>query len=86
MYSVTEVLSFRKFNKNTIMNVEISKKQKNKRRYNLHYIVRKKGFKVNTKEKAIYIFHEDAGISDKHIQYLVNEFGYGKQLEMYKDK
>ena len=64
---------------------ETKTKKANKRRYNLHYIIRKKGFKVDTRQKSVYVYHEDTEIKDKHILALVNEFGYGKQLTMYNN-
>jgi hypothetical protein len=46
-----------------------------KRRYNLHYKIRKQGFKLKCKEKTIIARHNQA-VNSKQVARLVNEFNY----------
>ena len=60
----------------------------NRRRYKLHYILRKHGFRVNTKEKTVYVNHNNFDLKDievidkKYINKLKNKFNYGIQLTL----
>ena len=53
---------------------------KDKRRYNITYKLRRKGYKVNTKEKTIYYpLNEGNPLKTIQIKHLVNEFRYNVQ-------
>lgn len=49
-----------------------NKKQTKRRQYNLVYRIRKKGYKINTKERII--FYDGSFLSDKF--YIVNKLRY----------
>lgn len=52
-------------------------------RYRLHYLIRKEGFNLITKNRTIY-YEVDKPIPDsKHLQRLISEFGYCVQLGFY---
>ena len=54
--------------------------QQNKRRYNLHFKVKKEGFEVDAKQRTILIpSHKDYSFS-KLIPKLISEFNYQIQL------
>lgn len=68
-----------------ISSMEKTKEQKNKRRYNLHYKLRKKGIKFVTVEKTFKIGHTDKTYAEdetarKWINELINNHQYGVQL------
>lgn len=53
-----------------------------KRRYNLTYRLRKKGFVIDTKLKAIYVYRDKAGVIEmdcKSLQALSSEYQYSIQ-------
>jgi len=53
---------------------------KDKRRYNITYKLRRKGYKVNIKEKVIYYPQEEGNpFKIVQIRHLVNEFRYNVQ-------
>lgn len=60
----------------------MNKKKENAIRYRLHSLVRKNGFKLITKNKTIYHKNFDDILSNKHLNRLINEFGYVVQLEI----
>lgn len=64
-----------------------TKEQKNKRRYNLHYKLRKKGFILVTAEKTFKIGHTDNKYAEdktaqKWIDELMHNHHYGFQFIM----
>jgi len=54
---------------------------KTKRRYNLHYRIRKQGFRFHTTHKTIFVPYNDQSLS-KQATALRDEFGYGVQTEI----
>ncbi len=52
-----------------------------KRRYNLHYKIRKQGYKLNTSQKTIYV-HFDYKDFSKQVMFLINKYNYAIQYEM----
>jgi len=56
-----------------------SKKRENKKRaarqYRLHYRIRKQGFRLNTKERTIFLCVE-IDVPSKQVKILKNEFKY----------
>jgi hypothetical protein len=59
------------------MNCKVSKRQR--KRYNLHYRIRKQGYRLSTKECTIYI-PTGTEIS-KQVSVLKNMFDYSLQLD-----
>ena len=55
---------------------------KKKRRYYLHYKSRKQGFRIATKDKTVFIPHNQMGGVTKQIKALQNEYNYSLQLEI----
>ena len=49
---------------------------KTKRKYNLHYRVRKQGFIIRTKEHTIIVKHDKQETLTKQIKALANEYNY----------
>ena len=65
-----------------------TEKQKQKRRYNLHYILRKKGYKVDTAKKTISV--DRKAFENKDYPKTINKYfselstmGYGIQSKMF---
>jgi len=56
-------------------------KQQNKRRYNLHYMARKKGVKLNARRRVIYVPHNTV-VLNRYILILRSEFSYVVQTEI----
>jgi len=54
-------------------------KKKHARRYRLHYKIRKQGFKLNTKERTIFLCLEEE-VASKQVKVLKNEFDYMIQI------
>jgi hypothetical protein len=54
-------------------------KKKQAKRYRLHYKIRKQGFRLNTKERTIYLIVNE--LASKQVLVLKNEFHYAIQLE-----
>ncbi len=52
-----------------------------KRRYNLHYIIRKQGYRLTTHEKTIYVHHKHKDFSPQVME-LKNRFNYAVQYEI----
>ena len=59
---------------------KLNKKQ-NQIRYNLHLMIRKEGFKVNARQKTIYIPHTNLTTSLK-VDRLQKYFDYTLQIEI----
>lgn len=57
------------------------KVKKNRKRYNLHYRIRKQGFRLKTNEKTICVPFDNIDLS-KQTQVLRDEFGYAIQTEI----
>lgn len=53
-------------------------KQK-KKKYNLHYRIRKQGYQLKTAQKTILIKHDELKKS-KQVECLIKEYGYQTQL------
>jgi hypothetical protein len=51
-----------------------------KRKYNLHYKIRKQGFKLDTKARTITQHHSKPNPQSKQLNELIHEFGYVIQL------
>ena len=51
-------------------------KTQNQRRYTLHRILRKKGFKINTLDRTIFIPIEESEVQEPGILELSKKFGY----------
>lgn len=58
------------------------KNKNDSKRYYLHRVIKKKGFRYSARKKTIYI-KWDAEITDKHVMRLVNEFRYSVQTYIY---
>jgi ribosomal protein S20 len=56
-------------------------KKRNAKRYRLHFRIRKQGYRLNTKERTIYVEFETE-IKSKQVKKLQNEFGYAIQTEI----
>ena len=54
---------------------EVSEK-KTRKRYRLHYLIRKSGFVLKTKERTVFVKVGSEYPSNKHLNSLVKEFGY----------
>lgn len=54
-------------------------------RYRLHYLIRKEGFNLITKNRTIYCQVDKPIPDNKHLQRLVSDFGYCVQLGFYGD-
>jgi len=52
--------------------------KRNMKRYRLHSVIRKQGYKLITNQKTIFIPH-NAGELSRHVKILKNEFDYGIQ-------
>lgn len=50
-------------------------------RYRLHRKLRLNGYRVNSRERTVYVFFEDTELSDD-IRRLHKEFGYSIQTEL----
>lgn len=61
--------------------MDASQKKRQKMRYNLHYRIRKQGYRLVTAKRTIYISYSQKSCS-KQVDRLRNEFNYGIQLEI----
>lgn len=52
-------------------------------RYRLHYLIRKEGFNLITKNRTIYCEVDKPIPDSKHLQKLISEFGYCIQFGFY---
>ncbi|MCP9764491.1 hypothetical protein EGI31_16240 [Lacihabitans soyangensis] len=56
--------------------------KENRARYRLHYVIRKEGFRLVTKNRTVYLKHSLAAKDSKSLSRLRREFGYAVQWEM----
>ena len=50
--------------------------KKTRRKYRLHYMSRKAGFALNSKKRTIYIPTGEEYPNNKHVIFLIDEYGY----------
>lgn len=60
-----------------------TKKQRNKRRYNLHYAIKQKGYRMDCTTREVYV-PLGTKIEELHksVRALLNEFDYSIQFEL----
>jgi uncharacterized protein (DUF2461 family) len=54
-----------------------------RQRYNLHYNLKKKGYKINAHKKTIYLPYDFEDVTNPQIKKLTEEHGYAIQLFIY---
>lgn len=52
-------------------------------RYRLHYLIRKEGFDLITKNRTIYCDHDKPVPESRYLSRLIKEFGYCIQFRIY---
>ncbi len=55
--------------------------KKNRKRYRLHHLIRKEGYKLITKKRTIFVPYTNMDVS-KNVERLRSEFDYGVQTEI----
>ncbi len=61
------------------------KKERNKKRYRLHSLIRKEGYVLSTSKRTIYVPFDYSSLSE-NVQKLRDAFGYAIQTEIPQEK